>query len=125
MSRKILIVDDLEKNISLMVLLLTHAGYSVLTASSGKEGIEIAAREHPDLILLDIQMPEMDGFDTLRALLADEATRDIPVVGISAYASPATRERAIRMGMAGFFEKPINRESFVNGLRAFLPLETA
>lgn len=125
MNNQILIIDDNEKNISLMALLLTHAGYSVITANSGSKGVATAQSEAPALILMDIQMPEMDGFDAAHALFNNELTRNIPVIGISAYASPSTRERAIRMGMVGFFEKPINRESFVSGVRAFLPLQTA
>lgn len=122
MKNKILIIDDNEKNISLMELLLKHAGYAVITAANGADGVEAAQRELPDLILMDIQMPEMDGFDAARAIFASELTRNIPVIGISAYASPATRERAIKFGMVGFLEKPINRELFVTTINAFLPI---
>ncbi len=120
MSTKILIIDDNEKNISLMVLLLKHAGYTVITANNGADGVNVAQRELPELILMDIQMPEMDGFDTAKVLFADEKTRKIPVVGISAYASPSTRERAIKLGMVGFMEKPVHRELFVSNIAAFL-----
>lgn len=120
MSTKILIVDDNEKNISLMELLLKHAGYSVISASNGADALEVARLELPGLILMDIQMPEMDGFDAAHAIFSDELTCNIPVIGISAYASPGTRERALRLGMVGFFEKPINREQFVNQVKNFL-----
>jgi len=121
MSSKILIVDDNEQNLSLMELLLKHAGYTVVSAANGAEGLETARRELPDLILMDIQMPEMNGFQAAHEILADEHTRNIPVIGISAYASPTSRQHALRLGMVGFFEKPINRELFVAQIRAFLP----
>lgn len=122
MPSKILVVDDNVKNINLIKLLLSDAGCLVVTAMNGADGLKIARSELPDLILMDIQMPEMDGFEAAHAILTDEATCKIPIIGISAYASPATRERAIRLGMQGFFEKPINRGRFVSEVRAFLPV---
>lgn len=121
MNTKILIVDDDEKNIRLMEVLLKYAGYTVISASSGTEGLAAARREHPDLILMDIQMPDMNGITAAHEILADEHTRDIPIIGISAYASPTSRQNALRMGMAGFFERPINRELFVSQVQTFLP----
>lgn len=121
MSARILIVDDNENNISLMEILLKHAGCSVVSAANGAEGLDAALKEHPDLILMDIQMPDMNGFQAACEILANECTRNIPIIGISAYASPASRERALRIGMAGFLEKPINCESFAEQVRHFLP----
>ncbi len=121
MDSKILIVDDNRQNVSLMELLLKHAGYTVVSASNGAEGVGAAQRERPDLVLMDIQMPDMDGFQAAQKIMADQYTRNIPVIGFSAYASPTSRERALRMGMAGFFEKPVNHELFVAQIRAFLP----
>lgn len=124
MNTKIMIVDDNEQNISLMKLLLTHAGYTVISANNGAEGLKLARLALPDLILMDIQMPDMNGFDVAHEILTDEHTCTIPVIGISAYASPITRERALRLGMVGFFEKPINRERFVAQVSSFLPQTT-
>lgn len=121
MRSKILIVDDNEKNISLMELLLKHAGYIVVSASNGTEGVETALLEQPDLILMDIQMPDIDGMQAAHDVFANELTRNIPIIGISAYASPTSRQRALKMGMVGFFEKPIDRELFIEQVRAFLP----
>lgn len=122
MNTKILIVDDNEKNISLMKLLLEHAGYSVISAINGADAIKTAKVELPALILMDIQMPDMDGFEAAQSIFSDELTRDIPVIGISAYTSSGTQQRALRLGMAGFFEKPINREKFVTQVQNFLSL---
>lgn len=121
MKSKVLIVDDNEKNIKLMQLLLEHAGHTVICAAGGIEGIELARRELPDLILMDIQMPDLNGMHAAQEIMADEFLRTIPVIGISAYASPTTREMAMRMGMVGFFEKPIHREQFVAEIATFLP----
>lgn len=124
MNNRILIVDDDVLSIEIMTLMLEHAGYHVVSACNGSEGLEIARRLHPDLILMDIQMPEMDGFHATHELLSDVYTHNIPVIGISAYASPLSRERAIRMGMAAFFGKPVNRETFIDQIRTFLPAGT-
>lgn len=121
MNAKILIVDDNAQSVSLMTLLLQHAGYTVISASCGAEGLEIARREPLDMILMDIQMPDMDGFRATYEILADKHTRHIPVVGISAYASPYSIKRALHMGMAGFIEKPINHKQFIARVQAFLP----
>ncbi len=121
MNHKILIVDDEEKNISLMTLLLENAGYTVLSASNGAKGLVTARLEHPDLILMDIQMPDMDGFSVAHEIFADARTHDISVVGISAYSSLELRQRALRMGMVGFFQRPVSHEFFIEQMRAFLP----
>jgi CheY-like chemotaxis protein len=102
MNHKILIVDDNEKNISQMELLLEYAGYSVVSASNGTKVVEATHLEHHDLILMDIQMPDMYGFSVAREIFADEHTSAIPTIGISSYASPLSREKALRMGMVGF-----------------------
>ena len=118
---KILIVDDNEKNVSILEVLLKHAGYVCVCAASGAKGVELARLEKPDLILMDIQMPDMDGFVATQTILADDFTRDIPVIGVTAYASPTTRAQALRTGMAAIFEKPIDHKLFVAQIRALLP----
>lgn len=120
MKRKILIVDDNEKNIELMQLLLEHAGHTVICAAGGIKGVELARSERPDLIVMDIQMPDLGGINAAREILLDELTHTIPIIGTSAYASPATRQAALRIGMVTFFEKPINREQFVAKIAAIL-----
>ena len=121
MNTKILIVDDNAQNISLMKLLLQHAGYTVISASNGADGVKLAKQEHPDLILMDIQMPEVSGIEAAREILADVSTLNIPIIGVSAYARPELRQQALRLGMVGFFEKPIHNETFIKEIRKFLP----
>ncbi len=120
MNGKILIVDDNAQSVSLMTLLLQHAGCTVVSASCGAEGLKIARREPLDMILMDIQMPDMDGFRAAHEILADKNTRHIPVIGISAYASPQSIKQAMHMGMVGFIEKPIDHKQFIARVRAFL-----
>lgn len=124
MNTTILLVDDNETNLNLMKCILEHEGYLVITAARGAKCLKMARAELPDLILLDIQMPDMDGFEVANALLTDVHTGCIPIVGISAYASPTTREHAIRLGMVGFFESPINHELFAAEIAAFLASDT-
>lgn len=121
MNYRILIVDDDMLSIEIITSMLEHAGYDVFSACNGTEGLEIARSVHPDIILMDMQMPEMDGFHAVHEIMSDGHMRNIPVIGISAYASPLSRERAIRMGMAAFFSKPVNREMFIDQIRVFLP----
>ena len=120
MNGKILIVDDNAQSVSLMTLLLQHADGTVVSASCGAEGLKIARREPLDMILMDIQMPDMDGFRAAHEILADKNTRHIPVIGISAYASPQSIKQAMHMGMVGFIEKPIDHKQFIARVRAFL-----
>jgi two-component system cell cycle response regulator DivK len=124
MKAKILVIDDNWNNIKLIKLILEHAGFAVISATNGLEGVEIAVTEHPALILMDIQMPEKDGFQVAQELLADARTSHIPIIGMSAYATQSTRERGMRLGMVAFFEKPFNRELFIAQIMKFLPTVT-
>lgn len=121
MSKKVLVIDDDEKSVRLVSLLLGHAGHQVIIAPNGAQGLKMALSQQPDLILMDIQMPEMDGIQTARKLFADPLLKHIPVVGISAYASPKLREMVLRLGMVGFFDKPFSSAQFAQQLLAFLP----
>lgn len=121
MNIKILVVDDDELSVEFMTLMLNNAGFSVISACNGIEGLEAARQEHPDLILMDMQMPVMNGLQAAQEIAADEFAHDIPVIGISAYATPQSREWAIRMGMAGFLCKPFNNKLFISQISAFLP----
>ncbi len=120
MSKKILIVEDNEMNRKLFILLLTSMGYQVVAATDGREGIETAARERPDLILMDIQMPEMDGASALREIRNREETRGIPVLALTAYAMVGDREKYLDQGFDGYLAKPVDRESFSTMIKGLL-----
>lgn len=109
---RVLIVEDNVDNFELVRFLLERAGYQVLSAANGLEGLDAAKRERPDLILMDLSMPEMDGWNATSHLKADEETRDIPVLALTAHTLPGDRKRAIDAGCDGYISKPINVASF-------------
>jgi two-component system cell cycle response regulator DivK len=113
LSRSILLIEDNEQNRYLLTFLLERSGYSVRAFADGARGIEAAAAFLPALILLDIQLPTMDGYAVARALRRNEALRAIPIVAVTSYAMPGDREKALEAGCTGYIEKPINPETFV------------
>jgi CheY-like chemotaxis protein len=105
-NEKILIVDDSAANREVYALLLEHFGYAVLKAADGWEGVRQAREHRPDLILMDVSMPVVDGIEATELLKVDLATRDIPVIGVSAHGDPATIARALAVGMECYLTKP-------------------
>jgi CheY-like chemotaxis protein len=99
---------------------LQFAGYEVLSARSGEQGVALARERAPDLVLMDLQLPAMDGTEALRILRADPLTREIPVVAVTAFAMKNDRERALDAGFDSYLEKPINVRAFPELVRGFL-----
>jgi len=120
MNRTVLLIEDNEQNRYLSTFLLEHAGFDVRSAAEGSVGIEMARTERPDLVLLDIQLPEMDGYLVARTLREIESLRQTPIVAVTSYAMTGDREKAIAAGCDGYLEKPINPETFVDEVSAFL-----
>ncbi len=120
LKKKILIIEDNEQNIYLLTFLLEKEGYEILQAKNGKDGLEIAARDNPDLILLDIQLPEMDGHEVARRLKSETLTLSIPVIAVTSYAMPGDEESIKSSGCEGYIEKPINPDTFVDQIKPFL-----
>ena len=120
MSGKILYIEDNEQNLYLIKFLLERHGYSVCTASAGLDGIERAAEEKPDLILLDIQLPGMDGYAVARRLRENHELAEIPIVAVTSYAMAGDREKALAAGCSNYIEKPINPDTFINQLEQLL-----
>jgi two-component system, cell cycle response regulator DivK len=120
MSNRILLVEDNEQNRYLATFLLENAGYAVRHAANGRLAIEAAAEERPDLVLMDIQMPEMGGYEAASRLLATPGFAGIPLVAITSYAMVGDRERALSSGFAGYIEKPIDPDQFIHQIRVFL-----
>lgn len=121
MSRTVLLVEDNEQNRYLATFLLERHGYKVISATDGPSGIALARTLNPDLILLDIQLPGMDGHAVARALRQEEAFRTTPIIAVTSYAMVGDREKCLAAGCNGYLEKPINPESFVREIEAHLP----
>jgi len=117
---RILIVEDNERNLKLVRDVLQYAGYDVLAARSGEQGVALARERLPDLVLMDLQLPEMDGAEALRRLRADPLTRAIPVVAVTAFAMKDDRERALDAGFDSYIEKPISVRALPDQVRGFL-----
>jgi two-component system cell cycle response regulator DivK len=120
MNTRILLVEDNEQNRYLATFLLENAGFSVVHAANGLLAVEETPRVMPALVLMDIQMPEMDGYEAARRLLANPAVAHIPIVAITSYAMIGDRQRAMEIGFSGYIEKPIEPESFVEQIRGFI-----
>lgn len=110
---KILIVDDVTSNVLLLKILLTNEKFQICTASNGHQCVEVARSEHPDLILLDVMMPELNGFDTVVILKKDPLTADIPIIFLTALNSPSDLVHGFQVGAHDFLTKPFNKEELI------------
>jgi CheY-like chemotaxis protein len=116
----ILIVEDNEKNRKLARDVLFHKGYRIAEAETGEDGVRLAGELHPDLVLMDIQLPGMSGIDALRLLRNDPATRDIPVMAVTASAMTQDRQKIVAAGFDGYQSKPISIRPFVEAVEQLL-----
>ncbi len=121
MKTKILVIEDNEQNLYMETFLLEQAGYEVVQSRDGRVGLEMAGRLKPALIILDIQLPVMDGHEVARRLKEQPETRDIPIVAVTSYAMPKDRERVLATGCEGYIEKPIDPDTFVSEIERYLP----
>lgn len=121
MKPKVLLIEDHEQNRYLATFLLEKHGFEVVTASEGPTGIELAQKVKPALILLDIQLPIMDGYTVARELRKIPALRETPIVAVTSYAMVGDREKSLAAGCNGYLEKPINPDTFVMEIERFLP----
>jgi CheY-like chemotaxis protein len=113
MSKVILIVEDEPLNMKLFRDLLQVNGYATFEAKDGKQGVEIAVEKQPDLILMDIHMPVMDGLEATRILKSDPATAGIPIIALTSGAMASDREKAVRAGCDAFMSKPVDIHDFL------------
>ena len=119
MAKTVLIVEDNELNMKLFNDLLEANGYKTLKTSSGVEAVELARAHKPDLILMDIQLPEVSGLDVTRWIKADEELKNIPVVAITAFAMKGDEERIREGGCEAYLSKPISVSKFIETVRIF------
>jgi two-component system cell cycle response regulator DivK len=117
---RVLIVEDNPANMTLAVFLLQSAGHSVLSATDAEAGLALARAEHPDLILMDIQLPGMDGLQAIGLLKGDDGTRAIPVIALTALAMKGDEERIRAAGCDGYIAKPIRYKEFLATIAAQL-----
>jgi two-component system, cell cycle response regulator DivK len=117
---KILLIEDNAQNRYLVNYLLVHRGHVVLNAENGEDGVALAVSERPDLILLDIQLPGMDGYAVARLLRSHEALRLVPVLAVTSHAMVGDRETALRAGCSDYLEKPIDPDSFAGTVETYL-----
>lgn len=120
MKPTILLVEDNENNRYLAQFLLEREGFCVALALNGKEALEAAREAKPDLVVMDIQMPEMDGYETAERFKSDPELKDIPLVGVSSFAMAGDRAKALKVGFAGYIEKPINPDTFAREVNQFI-----
>lgn len=115
---KILIIEDNERNRRLFKLIIDSIGHEIVIAENGEDGIKMAKRERPDLILMDIHLPVMDGLTAFSILRSDEDTKDIPVIAVTSHAMKGDRERFLEQGFADYIAKPIDVDDFIKTLDA-------
>jgi CheY-like chemotaxis protein len=111
-NKTILVIEDNELNMKLVRSLLQLQKYKVIEAENGEKGIQLARDHHPDLILMDLQLPGMDGLKATQLILNDENLKEIPVLALTSYAMETEREKAQAAGCAGYITKPIDTRSF-------------
>jgi two-component system, cell cycle response regulator DivK len=119
---RILLVEDNPKNLKLARDVLVFSGYEVTTADTGEGGVAAALAEPPDLILLDLQLPGIDGYEALQRIRGDARCRSIPIVAVTAFAGEADRTNAFAAGFDGYVEKPLDIRTFPHQVQGFLDL---
>jgi two-component system, cell cycle response regulator DivK len=117
---RILVVEDNDKNLKLVRDVLLYAGYEVVEARTGEQGVALAEQTLPDLVLMDLQLPGIDGTEALRRLRENPATCDVPVVAVTAYAMKEDRERTRSAGFDGYVTKPLSVRSLPEQVRSYL-----
>jgi len=125
MKPTLLLIEDNEQNLYLAKFLLEQNGFSVVPARSGPEGIELAGRILPDLVILDIQLPQMNGYAVARELRRNPALKDVPIVAVTSYAMVGDRERTLEAGCNAYIEKPINPDTFRSQIEEYLKARPA
>ena len=121
MSQRILIVEDQEDNRAILRDLLSAAGYALIEAGSGEEGVELAERERPDLILMDIQLPIMDGYEATRRIKSNAPLKSIPIIAVTSYALSGDEAKARAAGCDGYVTKPFSPRQLLAKVREYLP----
>ncbi|MEO7804656.1 MAG: response regulator [Actinomycetota bacterium] len=120
MSGTVLVVDNLQFNVDLVKTILKHGGYKVISAGSGSQAMTMAKKYKPDLVLMDLQLPEIDGFEITRMLKANPETSSVKVVAFSALAMAADRKKALKAGCIGYITKPVGARELLGAVKGFI-----
>src|SRR5919197_2232862 len=121
MSARVLVVEDQEDNRRIVRDLLSSAGYQIVEAVSGEEGVSLAEREQPDLILMDIQLPDLDGYEATRRIRANPALEKIPIIAVTSYALSGDDVKARAAGCDDYVTKPFSPRALLAKVREYLP----
>jgi len=121
MAKRILVIEDHEENRRIMRDLLTSAGYEVLEAVTGEEGVTLAEAQRPDLILMDIQLPGLDGYEATRRIKGQPALRQIPIIAVTSYALSGDDRKAMDAGCDAYVAKPFSPRELLAKIRGFIP----
>jgi CheY-like chemotaxis protein len=117
---KVLVVEDNEMNRDMLSRRLTRRGFQVIFAVDGQQGVDLARRERPDIILMDMSLPVIDGWEATRLVKSDDATRSVPVIGLTAHAMAGDREKAIEAGCDDYDTKPVELERLIGKMERLL-----
>lgn len=117
---KVLVVEDNESNLYMMRFILLKLGHQIVEARDGIMGLKMAEEEKPDLILMDIQLPLMDGYTLTRKIREREDLKNIPIIAVTSYAMVGDREKAMEAGCTAYVEKPINPEKFIEEVKKYV-----
>ena len=118
--KRILVVEDNEVNLYLIRFMLEKSDYKVIEAREGTMGVELAQKEQPDLIIMDIQLPDIDGLEATKRIRASETDGKIPIVALTSYAMVGDREQVLAAGCEGYIEKPINPDTFAADVAQYM-----
>jgi two-component system, cell cycle response regulator DivK len=121
MKSTLLIIEDNQQNFYMMQFLLEKNGFNIIGAENGRDGIDKALLHRPQAILLDIQLPEMDGYAVAQELKKHRELDDVPIIAVTSYAMMGDRDRILAAGATGYIEKPINPDTFVSQITEYLP----
>ena len=121
MSKRILVIEDQEDNRQIVRDLMAASGYELIEATTGEEGVAAAARERPDLILMDIQLPGIDGYEVTRRIKANPQLKSIPIIAVTSYALSGDDKKAFAAGCDGYVTKPYSPRLLLAKIREYLP----
>lgn len=122
-KKKVLVVDDDKKSRYLVSFLLEKESFEVIMATNGLEGIEAARKQQVDLIIMDVKMPKMDGYETTKRIRRLKKYKSIPIIALTSYAMTEDKERALKAGCTGYIPKPITPETFISEIKKFLEVK--